>query len=48
MQTYRILFVGLGKTFQIWEPTLFEKFKTKAIKKSNLNRSSLKWEKKIN
>ena len=22
----RILFVGLGKTFQIWEPTLFEKF----------------------
>ena len=44
----RILFVGLGKTFQIWEPTLFEKFKTKAVKKSNLNRSSLKWEKKIN
>ena len=44
----RILFVGLGKTFQIWEPKLFEKFKTKAIKKSNLNRSSLKWEKKIN
>ena len=44
----KILFVGLGKTFQIWEPTLFEKFKTKAIKKSNLNRSSLKWEKKIN
>jgi len=44
----RILFVGLGKTFQIWEPTLFEKFKAKAIKKSNLYRSSLKWEKKIN
>ena len=44
----KILFVGLGKTFQIWEPTLFEKFRTKAIKKSNLNRSSLKWEKKIN
>ena len=44
----RILFVGLGKTFQIWEPTLFEKFKTKAVKKSNLNRSSLKWEKKKN
>ena len=44
----RILFVGLGKTFQIWEPTLFEKFKAKAIKKSNLNRASLKWEKKIN
>ena len=44
----KILFVGLGKTFQIWEPTLFEKFKTKAIKKSNLNRSSLKWQNKIN
>ena len=25
-----------------------EKFKAKAIKKSNLNRASLKWEKKIN
>ena len=44
----RILFVGLGKTFQIWEPILFEKFKAKAIKKSNLNRASLKWEIKIN
>ena len=44
----RILFVGLGKTFQIWDPTLFEKFKAKAIKKSNLNRASLTWEKKIN
>ena len=43
-----MLFVGQGQTFQIWEPTLFEKFKAKAIKKSNLNRSSLKWEKKIN
>ena len=42
----RVLFVGLGKTFQIWEPTLFEKFKTKAIQKSDLNRASLKWEKK--
>ena len=26
-----ILFVGLGKTFQIWEPKNFEKFKTKNI-----------------
>ena len=25
-----ILFVGLGKTFQIWEPKLFEKFKVEA------------------
>tara|TARA_B100001741_G_scaffold195409_1_gene161174 strand:- start:186 stop:632 length:447 start_codon:yes stop_codon:yes gene_type:complete len=39
-----MLFVGQGKTFQIWEPTIFEKFKTSAKKKANLNRSSLKWE----
>ena len=39
-----ILFVGQGKTFQIWEPKLFEKFKTQARKKANLLRSSLKWE----
>ena len=38
------LFVGQGKTFQIWEPTAFEKFKAQARKKSNLNRASLKWE----
>ena len=28
-----LLFVGLGKTFQIWEPKLFEKFKMTARKK---------------
>ena len=28
-----ILFVGLGKSFQIWEPKNFEKFKTIARKK---------------
>ena len=39
-----ILFVGQGKTFQIWEPKLFEKFKAQARKKANLNRSNLKWE----
>ena len=39
-----MLFVGQGKTFQIWEPRLFEKFKIQARKKANLNRSSLKWE----
>ena len=39
-----MLFVGQGKTFQIWEPKLFEKFKTQARKKANLNRASLKWE----
>ena len=40
----RMIFVGQGKTFQIWEPTIFEKFKTSARKKANLNRASLKWE----
>ena len=39
-----MLFVGQGKTFQIWEPRLFEKFKIQARKKANLNRSTLKWE----
>ena len=43
-----MIFVGQGKTFQIWEPTLFEKFKVKARQKSNLNRSYLKWEQKLN
>ena len=43
-----ILFVGQGKTFQIWEPTAFEKFKVNAKKKSNLNRASLKWEHQLN
>ena len=41
-----ILFVGLGKTFQIWEPRIFEKFKIKARKKAYQNRSNLKWENK--
>ena len=40
----RILFVGLGNTFQIWEPMLFEKFKSLARKKAFKNRSNLKWE----
>ena len=43
-----ILFVGQGKTFQIWEPKLFEKFKVQARKKANLNRESLKWESQFN
>ena len=43
-----MLFVGQGKTFQIWEPTIFEKFKVNAKKKANLNRASLKWEKHLN
>ena len=39
-----VLFVGLGRTFQIWEPTNFEKFKSLARKKAFQNRSNLKWE----
>ena len=43
-----MLFVGQGQTFQIWEPTAFEKFKVTARKKANLHRASLKWEKHFN
>tara|TARA_Y100000816_G_scaffold146699_1_gene104114 strand:- start:802 stop:1257 length:456 start_codon:yes stop_codon:yes gene_type:complete len=43
-----ILFVGQGKTFQIWEPNYYEKFKVTAKRKSNIHRSSLKWETKLN
>ena len=41
-----VLFVGLGKTFQIWEPENFEKFKVVARKKAYQNRSNLEWENK--
>ena len=43
-----MLFVGQGKTFQIWEPTAFEKFRAQSRKKSNFYRNSLKWEEKLN
>jgi len=43
-----MLFVGQGKTFQVWEPTAFEKFKVSAKRKANINRASLKWEKHFN
>ena len=43
-----MLFVGQGKTFQIWEPAIFEKFKANARKKANINRAGLKWEKHLN
>ena len=43
-----MIFVGQGKTFQIWEPTAFEKFRAQSRKKSNLHRASLKWEKQLN
>ena len=39
-----ILFVGLGKTFQIWEPKSFEKFKAVARKQAYQHRSNLKWD----
>ncbi len=41
-----VLFVGLGKTFQIWNPKNFESFKKEARKKAYKNRSNLKWENK--
>ena len=43
-----MIFVGQGKTFQIWEPTIFEKFMANARIKANLNRSRLKWESQLN
>ena len=43
-----MLFVGQGKTFQIWEPAAFVKFRLQSRKKSNIHRSSLKWELKLN
>ena len=41
--TEKALFVGQGKTFQMWEPTAFKKFSNDARKKANLKRSELKW-----
>ena len=43
-----MLFVGQGKTFQIWEPATFEKFRVTAKRKSNIHRASLKWELQLN
>ncbi len=42
-----IVFVGLGKVFQMWDPKSFEKFKQMARKKSYINRSALKWDSKF-
>ena len=39
-----ILFIGLGKTFQVWDPKNFEKFKSFARKKALQSRSTLKWD----
>ena len=41
-----VLFVGLGQTFQIWEPNNFEKFKVIARKKAFQNRSNFQWDNK--
>ena len=41
-----VLFVGLGKTFQIWDSKNFEKFKSVARKKAFQNRSNLEWKNK--
>ena len=38
-----VLFVGLGKTFQIWDPKIFEKFKKVAKEKAFKNRDKLTW-----
>ena len=42
-----MLFVGQGKTFQIWEPTLLKNL-GQTLEKININRASLKWEKQFN
>ncbi len=39
----KVLFVGQGKTFQMWEPSQFKKFSDEARKKAKSQRSSLKW-----
>jgi len=39
----KVLFVGQGKTFQMWEPSEFKNFSNDVRKKANLKRSELKW-----
>ena len=39
----KVLFVGQGKTFQMWEPSEFKNFSEDARKKASLKRSELKW-----
>jgi len=38
-----VVFVGQGKTFQMWEPQKFSKFRNEARKKAKTLRSDLKW-----
>ena len=40
----KVLFVGQGKTFQMWEPSQFKKFSEEASKKAKSQRSNLKWD----
>ena len=42
-----VIFVGLGKVFQMWDPKLFSNFQSKARIKSYLNSSALKWDTKF-
>ena len=39
----KVLFVGQGKTFQMWDPDKFKRFSLSAQKKANLKRAELKW-----
>ena len=39
----KVLFVGQGKTFQMWDPSNFKRFSLSAQKKANLKRAELKW-----
>jgi len=44
----RVIFVGQGKTFQMWEPNKFFKFRDDARKKAKSLRSDLKWSQSVN
>ena len=37
----KVLFVGQGKTFQMWDPNNFKRFSLSAQKKANLKRAEL-------
>jgi len=40
----KVLFVGQGKTFQMWEPSQFKKFSDDARKKSKITKIKPKME----
>ena len=39
----KVLFVGQGKTFQMWDPSQFKKFSDESRTKAKSQRSNLKW-----